>query len=191
MKQTDMTLKFKALVKNLSPWFDRKKYFVTTFTFGMSLFFLVDHFMKDNIESEFDLYTVSGNLANYSFENKDRYSFRTGKNTTHEYYLWLDNCTNTFQISANYLNFFREPDFKDKVKIHDKVTLRIPNSQVKYLNTSDKRIQTMSLESSGEIFLDKDDTVLVYNNGFDLGASAVFFGVGFVWLLVKLYNEAP
>ena len=97
----------KGIWKQIEPWISREKYFGTTISILIGVFFIYHGFSRDSINSDKDLYEVTGTLNEYSFEESD--SFR--RNNIY-YYLWLTEYSNRFQIKADFANYFNRRKFE-------------------------------------------------------------------------------
>ena len=114
--------------------------------FGMTacIYFLFTGLTKEKITSANDLIEIRGKYLKHSF--KDNKGF---KNFTHQYYIWLENNSNTFQVKAGYLGIFDAREFLRNVNQGDDLTFTIPKRLIEKLNSTGNVFLT-SIEGAGE-----------------------------------------
>lgn len=154
--------------------YSQDRYFGLIFCVAFSFYFTYEFFTKDKVESEKDLMEIEGQLADYSFRDGTGHR-RMG----HEYYILLSNYSNVFQIKADYLNDFKALDFISMVNKGNKVTLTIPKSQEKYLNTKDNVFVT-SIKVKRKTYLDKNKVIDSEQSYTLLYGAAGFLILGFI-----------
>ena len=175
----------KTFWQTISPWFDKKYYAFTTGTIIVGLLFFLHFVTKPKVKSESDLYHISGQLSNYSFKDS-----KGARATGHQYYIWLDNYSNTFQIKADYLGFFKQKDFEKRVSQKQILNLTIPNELRSKLNTNEK-IFIFSVDTDSENFLDTQKTLDKENNNFEIYAGLSFFLFGLTYFVIRKYWLTP
>ena len=122
----------KNLRKKIEPWIDKEYYAFSSFAFLIAFLLFFIYFKKDKISDENNLIKISGDI--------NKYSFTTGSRGTKMYYLQLENYSNTFQIPADYLQFFKENEFRKEIEENDNLDLYISKPQFSDLTTTGKII---------------------------------------------------
>jgi hypothetical protein len=173
-------IKAKTFWTHIRDWFDKDKYAFSTVAILSGLFFLYHHLTRDTLKSDNDLVQINGPVKDYSFADKQR-----GLRTTHEYYVWLDNYENAFQIKADFLDYFKKNEFKAQVRKGDSILLTIPKQKTIYLNAGAENIYVLSIDHQNKNYLDKTKTMKTENSGFDLYATAFFLLIGTAYYLFK------
>ena len=169
--------------QKISPWFERKYYFFTTFSFIVAIVTLIEFFLKDDVKSEKDLIILTGQVSNYSFKDISK-----GNRMLHEYYIWINNYSNTFQIKADYIKYFRTIDFENKVLSSKTIQFTIPKYQIKELNIKEKNIYIMSIDVGYNNYLDKNKTIDIEKSIIDIFVSIGFIIVGLLWYFLRKYK---
>ncbi len=118
-----------------------------------SLYFLYSGITREKILLHSDLITVKGNYITHSFKDETGYR-RNG----HEYYIWIKQSTNPFQIKADYLDIFNDAAFISTVRVDDKIEFTIPKRLENKLG-SNENIFVTSIEVNGTKYLSQNETI--------------------------------
>ncbi len=130
---------------------------------------------KEEIKSKDDLMKIEGRILNYDFNEIVKYK----SPLLHQYYLTLDTYSNVFQIPADYLNSFEKQYFISTVHKGDNITLYIPKTQVKLLNT-EENVRIIALASQGRHYLRQEDVMELGQSNSLLYGALFMFGVGVI-----------
>ena len=171
----------KGIWKQIEPWISREKYFGTTISILIGVFFIYHGFSRDSINSDKDLYEVTGTLNEYSFEESD--SFR--RNNIY-YYLWLTEYSNRFQIKADFANYFNRRKFEQLASTGTTIKLLIPKQRVKELNTGEN-IYVMAIKTKSSTFMNSYYTIREEKNNYDIELGLGFLAAGILFYLFKRY----
>ena len=102
---------------------------------------------KPVIKSKDDLAFIHGPFRDYKWTG-------TGK---HDYFIFrLQNYSNNFRINLRFLDILKTNEFTSTPAGQD-ITLGIPKSFIKYLNTNKSMFHVYSIASGKEIYLDSKD----------------------------------
>jgi hypothetical protein len=141
------------------------------------IYFFYTGLTRERINSEGDLMEVEGIFVNNSFKDNTGHR-RNG----HEYYIWIDNYQNPFQIKADYLNVFKGVEFISTVRPGDQIQFTIPKFMESKLN-SDYNVFVTSIKVKRRTYLSKERTLEIEKSIMSLYAD--FFLAGF-FLIVGL-----
>lgn len=150
----------------ISPWLDRDYYAFTTITIFVFILMMSHFVTKDKIRTEDDLVLIEGKYKEYSFKH--------GSRGRRMYYFWLDKYQCTFQIPANYHDFFNKTRFIGDIGRHDNLKLYISKNSLQNLN-SDKKIFVQHIEKQRFVFLDKSKSIEM-----ESGYGSVYFSISFL-----------
>ncbi len=120
---------------------------------GMGIYFIIEHLTHERPLSTADLVDLNGKVSHYSFQDKTGWK-KMGK----QYYVFLDEFPNKFQISANYLRFFNKSLFEQSFKPGNRIKLSIPKYQEHLVGTEEPIFLT-SFSISGHEYLSKKETL--------------------------------
>ncbi|MEQ9219873.1 MAG: hypothetical protein RLO17_17595 [Cyclobacteriaceae bacterium] len=127
--------------------------FRTLLLIGMGVYFIVEHLTHERPISTADLIDLNGKVSHYSFQDYTGWK-KMGK----QYYVYLDEYPNKFQISANYLGFFNKARFELNFKSGERIKLTIPKYQEHLIGTEDAVFLT-SFSINGSQYLSKKETL--------------------------------
>jgi hypothetical protein len=144
--------------------------------FSISLAHL--YLTKDKIGPATELIEIKGTLSSYSFEDG---TGRSGRGR--EYYIALDEYSNWFQISAEYVRHFRSTVFRANTREGDKVVLTILPSEAKKLN-SDEKVFVYSIKANKTTFLSLNDVIKMEEDPLELYIALIIFILGFIIFFV-------
>ena len=99
-----------------------------------------------------------------------------------EYYIWLQDYSNPFQIRADYVAGFDKDLFELKVKEGDKIKLSVTNKDKSRLNSTEN-IPITSVSVNGRTYLEKDTVMKVENSFYHRNLEYL---VGLFWLVCGL-----
>jgi hypothetical protein len=159
--------------------FLNEKYLALFVCIGISIYFTCDFFTHEFITSPDHLIEVRGNLQDYSFQENPG-GWRRPR--TFQYYLYLDNYSNTFQIPASWLPYFKAPNFVAKARPGDRIVLKIPKRQQSQLNT-DENILVAAIRLKNTHYLRAADVIENEepNGPLYVAIGVLVFGLGFFW----------
>ena len=123
--------------------------------FLIAIILLYLDFTKPVIKSKDDLLFISGPITDLNFYD--------GNRGTHIYTIKLKNYTNTFQIKADFLSFFKSEAFRT-IPPKQEVTIAIPKKFQKTLNTKYDILFIYSLTSNTETYLDYVQALKQHNS---------------------------
>lgn len=130
---------------------------------------------REKIESENDLTEIKGTFSTYSFKD------RTGsRKQGRQYYIWLENYQNAFQIKADYLGGFDKNLFVSSIKKGDDIKITFPKAHLDRLN-SEENVMITSIKANRKIYLSQDDTLKKEE---DLASSNMDYYLAFGFLIV-------
>ncbi|NNV57258.1 hypothetical protein [Limnovirga soli] len=138
------------------PWIDRRQYAFVSFSILIGLWLLFSSIITEKISSPSELITINGTLAKYSFID--------GKRGTKKYYIWLTQHEATFQIPADFLNFFDKSEFEKVANIGQFISVEISKSDKTNLTKSNERIRIYDLHNDNLSFLKSSLTIKKENN---------------------------
>lgn len=148
------------------------------FGFLAFIYFLYTGLTRDKINTDNDLTEIKGTYLRYSF--KDNTGFR---NFTHQYYIWIKEYSNAFQIKADYLRIFDRQEFTTNIRLGDSLNLTIPKRLYETLNSGNKVLVT-SIEKQGKIYLNKNEVLEIEN---DLATSKSDYYLGTMYFVAGLF----
>jgi len=148
------------------------------FVFGPFTYLLFTGLTREKLASNKDLIEIKGTYLRHSFKDKTSY-----KNLSHEYYFWIKNYENTFQIKADYLRVFNKQDFLTNVKNGDYLILTIPKRLKEKLNSEDIIFVT-SIEINRLAYLDKNKVLEIEKT---LAESHDDYFLAIIYLIVGLF----
>jgi hypothetical protein len=154
-----------------------EKHFGLLFGIIAFMYFSYQGLTREKIESKDDLTEVQGKFLNYSFKDDVGY-----KRQGHQYYIWIDNYRNPFQVKADYLGIFKGAEFLKTVKQGDNIKFTIPKFQINKLNTN-KSVFVTSVTVKRSTYLSKEETFEI-----EKGVATLYgdFLLAFGFLLVGL-----
>ena len=159
-------------------------YIRALFLIGMGIYFIVEHELRERPQSSEDLIDLSGTINSYSFEDNTGWR-KNGR----RYYISLDDYTNKFQISANYLRFFDKAKFERNVEKGNRVKISIPEYQ-KHLIGTEEVILINSLTVNGFRYLSKQESIQFEKasaeSNSDYILATVFISVG---IMVFIFHD--
>ena len=140
--------------------------------FGLAC--IIFYFGKHKINSHNDLIEIIDCLRDYSF-----YEHKGFRNHTYNYYIYLNNYNNKFQITADNIEWrFDKTLFLKRVRIGDTLTMTIPKFKKLKLNDGSK-IELFSIKLNGINFLNEDDSISTYNTEAPLYMSGLLFLIAY------------
>jgi hypothetical protein len=160
--------------------FFNKKLGVAIFFLTIGFTFLIIFITKDKVYSKSDLIEISASLRNYSFTEFEGY-----RNHTYSYYLYLDGYRNTFQIIADFVDYFDNSKFEQIMKPGDLTNVEITRKDFEKLRNQ-KKIKVFGLSAKNEIFLSPKDSIRQYNSQLLLFVFTAFIIVGFITFIIYL-----
>jgi hypothetical protein len=141
-------------------------------------YFIFTGLIREKIASDRDLVEIKTRYLRHSFVDNEGF-----KNFTHQYYIWTENQKLSFQVKADYLRIFKQADFIKAVVQGDTITFTVPKGQLKKSGTDDHYFVT-SIESEGNIYLDKDEVLKIERT---LAASNADYYIGTMFLFGGLF----
>jgi len=161
-----------------------EKYGFPIFTTFVSLMILSTELTKPNIEGKEDIVALNGTIRDYSFTLEKGY-----RNTLYHYYFWLNEYECTFQIKADFQDFFREYDFKGRVKSGDNISISIANENFDKINNNEERVFVMSVRTPKHKFLSLDDTIEKEKSPFMVIFALVFMSAGWLYYYLNIKQK--
>lgn len=149
----------------------------TLFLIGLGIYFIVEHGTRERPESTKDLFDLNGSILEYSF--KDNAGWR---GTGHQYYLFLDEYPNKFQVKADYLRYFNKLQFEQNFKPGNQVKLSVFGNQEHLIGTEEAVFLT-SLSVNGFEYLSKKEAIkfemssAASNSDYILGIVFILLGI--------------
>jgi len=147
----------------------------------VGLFFLGHFVFKDKVTSKSNLIDINATLRSYSFKEHKGLKYKT-----FVYFLYLDKYQNSFQIIADFIEYFDERYFERSVKIGDTLRICISQNDFNNINNQDK-IKIFGIYKNGETYLDCDNTIKDYNSKSILYGGLIFIIVG---LIIYYFNKS-
>ena len=151
---------------------------IAVVSFGM--FFFYHEFERPKLNTSNDILQLEGKVINYSFKLKPSF-----KSTLKQYYIWLENYPCAFQIKVDFLSYFYQTEFENKVKIGDKITLSIPKKFQSQIWDRNKNVFILSASKNSTTFLSLEQTIPEENSNFDIYAGLFFVTVGIGYYILK------
>ena len=181
----------KTFFEILGDFFDRDYYAATTVSIFAGILMLYSEFTKFEIRTEKDLCNISGELYGFSFKNKVYSKYRVKPKISHEYYIWLENYSNGFQIFSDDIDFFKAKKFSQSVKKGQKIYLTIQEGLRPKLNNTGEYIRILSIDTKTNNFLNKKKTIERINDNwlFYCGLIFIFFGV--IYYFIRRFIWTP
>ena len=132
------------------------------------------YFDKEKINSNGDITFISGPFKEYSWVDLGG---RNGSSLT----LTLQNYSNRFKIKADFFSILQKERFK-AISYGDTLTVGIPNSYVKFLNTAKEPFFIYSISSNDLTYLDLKNAITKHNSPLFLFAAGLFGIGGYVFI---------
>jgi hypothetical protein len=151
------------------------KYLGLLFGVTAFIYFTYSGLTRDKIESKDDLTELKGKFVRYSFTDGTGF-----KGNGQEYYFWLDNYQNAFQIPADYLRVFRGREFVSAIKSGDDIALTIPKSKANKLNSPDENVFVTSIRVKWSTYLNKEEVLKIEK---ELATSYAEYIIGTLYLI--------
>lgn len=147
---------FNKMWNYIEPWIDRRQYAFVTFSILIGLWLSFSSITTHKVSSISDLITVEGILSKYSFVD--------GERGTKKYYIWLTQHEATFQIPADFLNFFEKDKFEKTINAGQKIYVGISRSDKASLTKINDRIRIYELHNDYASYLKSSLTIKQENN---------------------------
>lgn len=162
----------KAAWQAIAPWFDRQKYFATTYSVIVGCWFIVSALLKDKPETPDDLFLVKGTLSDYSFRSEPR--------GTRYYFLRLKEYPASFQIPADFIEYFEKTSFESKNLLYNPISIKIHNKSRNNIHSSNN-VVVFEIATDTNTYLNSMDTLKKENGPFHYIAGLCFIvgGIGF------------
>jgi len=113
------------------------------------VYFIYNGLTTVKLTSPNDLTEIKGTYIKHSFKENIGLI-----NSTHQYYIWTTNYSNTFQVKADYLRFFNREQFARNIKLGDSIVFTIPSYLKTKLN-SEENVFVTSILANSVTHLDK------------------------------------
>lgn len=147
--------------------------FIDFILIAVGLFFIGDYLFKDKINSIADLQEVNGTVQDYSFvENR---GFRSH---TYNYYIFLNEYPNRFQIVADFIPDFNKANFEYSVRKGDFLKILIAKNE----NGQNQDIRLFGIKNRTTEFLSPENAIIDYNSKTILILGIVLSIVGLILL---------
>lgn len=170
MKDNRKGLTFKKIID----W--SEKYRIPIFFSFVSILILSAELTKPKIDGKEDLVKLRGTLSDYSFTIEQGY-----RNRLYHYYFWLDEYQCTFQIKADFEDFFRENWFREKVGKGHMVNLHISKELIEDLEDVEESVFVMSISTSKGKYLSLEDTIEKEKSPFMIIFALAFMSIGLLY----------
>jgi hypothetical protein len=152
----------------------------TLFLVGMGIYFIIEHKTRERPESTEDLINLNGKIIDYSFKDN------TGRRKQgREYYIFLNEYPNKFQIKADYLRYFNKEIFENNFKSGRKVNLSFPKHQEHLIGTNEAVFLT-SLSINSYEYLSREQT-LEFEKSSKSSNSSYYLGIVFIILGILVF----
>jgi hypothetical protein len=158
--------------------------FRLVFFFGATIYFLLYETVRDKIRTEEDLVYQEARVIDYEFKDQTGYR-RNG----HQYYLYMDNFPNKFQIPANFLQYFDKSRFIELFEPNEIVEFSIPKYQEKLLGTTDA-VFLYSLKVGSLRYYYEKDTLSMEPDNSNYYLAVLFFIGGIATLIYYRHKKA-
>ncbi|MCH7415858.1 hypothetical protein MM213_20325 [Belliella sp. R4-6] len=127
--------------------------FRTFFLVGMGIYFIVEHGTREHSVSTEDLIELKGKIIDYSFKDNTGWR-RQGQ----QYYIYLDEYPNKFQIKADYLRYFDKEIFKENFESGTILEISFPKYQEHLIGTKEAVLLT-SLSINSYEYISQRQTI--------------------------------
>lgn len=142
--------------KYIEPWIDKRQYAFVSFSVLIGLWLFVSAIITQKVSSASDLINIDGTLSKYSFID--------GNRGTKKYYIWLTQYKATFQIPADFLNYFEKNQFENFFAEGQILFIGIAKSDQNKLGNSKHRVRIYDLHNNSLSFLKSSLTIKQENN---------------------------
>jgi hypothetical protein len=132
---------------------------------------------KPVIKNKDDLVFIHGPFRDYKWTG-------TGKS---DYFIFrLQNYSNNFTINLGFLDILKTNDFIN-IPAGQDITIGIPKSFIKYLNTNKGMFHVYSITSGKEIYLDPKDSIKKYNSIYleVFSIIVLMLGIGCIYPVIR------
>ncbi len=140
-------------------------------------YFMYQGINRDFINSKKSLTSVEGKYIRHTFLDNAGL-----KNMGHEYYIWIEEYSNKFQIPANYLGAFQKTLFEQQVRKGDKISISYAKTQNDKINSNGDVFLT-SVRVNGFTYLNKNDILKIEAK---LSKSNSDYYIGLMYLATSL-----
>ena len=144
---------------------------------GLALFLIIDDIATPSIDGTEDLFIIESEVSYYSFIKKEGY-----RGPFYHYYFMLNDHKSTFQIKADFAEYFKKGEFEKDIKIGDKLIVSIPSYLKEELDNQGETIFVMSIKSDKRDYLSQNLTMADESQHFP-----IFLGIGII--LVVTFNH--
>lgn len=148
--------------------------FVGIFFLIAAIVLLFLYFDKVKIKSKDDIAYISGPFEKYSWVS---YGGRNGSSLTFK----LQNYNNVFKIKADFFSILRRDEFK-KIPYGDTLTVGIPKSFMKVLNTQKTPFFVYSIASNRLTYLDLNKVIAKHNSILFIYGAGLFMILGYIFI---------
>ena len=150
--------------------------FLDIFIVFVGLFFIGHDLYKDKVNSTSDLKEINGTIQNYSFvENRGL------KNHTYNYYIYLNEYLNGFQISADFVDWFDRTKFEQSLKQGDSLKVFISKYDYAKIGSIEKAV-AFGIYSPTNEFMNTENVIREYNSETVFVFGLVFIATGMILL---------
>ena len=155
--------------------------FLDIFIILVGLFFIGHDMYKDKVSSTSDVKEINGTVRNYSFvENRGL------KNHTYSYYIYLNEYVNSFQVTADFVDWFDKTKFEQSVKQGDSLKIFISRYDYTKIGSIDKAV-AFGIYSQTKEFMNTKNVIREYNSEtvFVFGLVFIFAGMTLLYFDIK------
>ena len=164
-------------MKEILKWLGHRNNILKVVFVGLALFLIIDDLITPNINGPDDLFEIESELAYFSFIKEEGY-----RGPFYHYYFMLNGYKCTFQVKADFVDYFKKNEFERELKIGDKIIITVPKHLINELDNQAEVIFAMSINTDKKDYLTQNLTIANESMHFP-----IFLGFGI--LLVVTFNH--